>query len=951
MIDPAPPPMALDARHPLRLDRPGLAMIVATGIVDIFAQRYSGDRADGPRTHLFRVETGDLLLGLAPSKAHPDESQIGILAVGGPGSTVTEIGHARLPEAALIEAWLLRLSAAIACDGTMTVRAEAGTTVGLLPSQRLIAPSHGVAWATVESGRIRIMASSAIWTTDDGPLPLAAGVWIEAAEASSLVLTGSEALSEEKLWRALDRFHGTAVTILEQRFAEATGVDALRLQRHSAEAVVQTDRMLRDLAQTILSHGEEPAAEPELEEPLVAVCRLIAHALGGEIERRPCRSANSKPGDVEAIMRSAHLRVRRILLRPGWWRRNSGPLIAWLGEAEQPVALLPASSRRYLMVEAGSETGRPVDEELATSLSAIALTFYRPFPDGRLSAMRLLRWSADVARGDLTRLLLGGGAMALLTLAGPVITAVIVDAVIPRADLGQLTFCAVALLASAIGVAGFQAVQGIATLRLSGELDRLLQAAVIDRLLRLPIAFFARYVAGDLADRVLGIEDIRQVLTGRAVGGLLAGIFSVLSIGLMFCFAPRLAATALVLAAIDGAVIGAVSARRLSHERSHFDLQGKSFGLVLQFLTGIGKLRVAEATTRALAIWTEVFSRQKRHFIASRLAANSLAAFEAGFPTLASLILFADALHGGAGSDSPDPGRFLAFFAAFGQSLAAISSLADAIGETLVAVPFFNRLQPVLDAPLETADAREAPGELSGSVELSQVSFQYLETGAPILDGFSIRIASGEYVALVGPSGSGKSTIFRLLLGFERAQSGTILFDGRPVDALDISALRRQIGVVLQNGKLTSGNIYENICGAVLVPVEQAWEAARDAGLDADIEAMPMGMYTVITEGMNALSGGQRQRLMIARALIHRPRMLLFDEATSALDNRTQAIVSASLARLNVTRIVIAHRLSTVQDADRIIVLSAGRVVQAGTFSELSNSPGLFAELAGRQLV
>ena len=231
---------------------------------------------------------------------------------------------------------------------------------------------------------------------------------------------------------------------------------------------------------------------------------------------------------------------------------------------------------------------------------------------------------------------------------------------------------------------------------------------------------------------------------------------------------------------------------------------------------------------------------------------------------------------------------------------------------------------------VEVSEDRKPPGELSGAVEFSRLTFRYGPGGPPVLDNVSLRIAQGEYVAIVGPSGSGKSSLFRLLLGFERPESGAVFLDGKALDTLDISAVRRQLGVVLQNGKLATGSLYDNICGGVQLPLEQAWEAARLAGLDTDIKNMPMGMHTVIAEGVNTLSGGQRQRIMIARAIARRPRILLFDEATSSLDNQSQAIVSASLGNLNVTRIVIAHRLSTVRQADRIIVLVDGKVVKTG---------------------
>jgi ABC-type bacteriocin/lantibiotic exporter with double-glycine peptidase domain len=214
----------------------------------------------------------------------------------------------------------------------------------------------------------------------------------------------------------------------------------------------------------------------------------------------------------------------------------------------------------------------------------------------------------------------------------------------------------------------------------------------------------------------------------------------------------------------------------------------------------------------------------------------------------------------------------------------------------------------------------------------------------------SLHIEPGEFIALVGPSGSGKSTLFRLLLGFETPEAGAIYFDGQDLTTLDIQEVRRQMGVVLQNGRLLTGTILENIIGSSLLTIAEAQEAARMSGLDEDIKRMPMGLHTLVTEGGGTLSGGQRQRLLIARAVVTKPRILFFDEATSALDNRTQAIVSESLERLQATRVVIAHRLSTIINADRIFVMEGGRLVQTGTYQELIDRPGPFLELAKRQM-
>ena len=220
-----------------------------------------------------------------------------------------------------------------------------------------------------------------------------------------------------------------------------------------------------------------------------------------------------------------------------------------------------------------------------------------------------------------------------------------------------------------------------------------------------------------------------------------------------------------------------------------------------------------------------------------------------------------------------------------------------------------------------------------------------------VVNGVSVFVAPSEVACLLGPSGCGKSTLFRLLLGFEQPEAGSILFNNQDISGLDICSIRRQIGTVLQTASISAGSIFENIASGLVITLDEAWNAARDAGLDEDINAMPMGMHTIVSEGGGNLSGGQRQRLLIARALATNPRILLFDEATSALDNRTQEIVSRSVARRKVTRLVIAHRLSTIEDADQVIVLNQGKVEQQGTFDALKDEPGMFQRMISRQTV
>jgi ATP-binding cassette subfamily C protein len=256
----------------------------------------------------------------------------------------------------------------------------------------------------------------------------------------------------------------------------------------------------------------------------------------------------------------------------------------------------------------------------------------------------------------------------------------------------------------------------------------------------------------------------------------------------------------------------------------------------------------------------------------------------------------------------------------------------------------------VASAPEVSSGGGIDPGELRGAVELSHIAFRYGGGGPAVLEDVSFAAAPGEFVAIVGPSGAGKSTLFRVLLGFEEPESGTVSYDGQSLSDLDARAVRRQLGVVIQNARILAGTIFQNIVGAANLTLDDAWDAARIAGIAEDIARLPMGMHTFISDSAAAFSGGQRQRLLIARAVVARPRVLLFDEATSALDNRTQAAVSAALDELQATRIVIAHRLSTIRHADQILVVERGRITERGRYDELMDRGGPFSTLARRQI-
>jgi NHLM bacteriocin system ABC transporter ATP-binding protein len=947
-----PTHVVLDGRRPKLLDHRGHVLQVTVGHVDVFAVSMIEGSTEGARHHLFRVESGEILLDLEGSRDSAG-SQIQVIAVGGPGAEARVLQRPEIRSLDLVATWITRLARLIAGPSPgwdMREMAHEGATE-MPPGARCRGPGRGIIWVALQAGTAKLMGLDPVLAAGGPPLPLTSGMWLEAGQSACTAVASASMPDAEVLWRAVDQFHGCAMVCIRDYLARDAGRETQRLVRRNELTTAQTFESFDRLSAIVVRRFGRVEMETDPSDPLLAACRMVAEADRAPftVAPRPA-SAQQEFADVIEIARTARLRVRQTLLRGEWWKQDVGPLLAWHGEERHPVALIRGAKGHYTMIDPSAGTRRLVDRSLAMGLAPEAVTFYPALPSRQLRFRDLLIFSFRHSSGNLGRIAVAVIAMSLLSLVTPLITNVLVTSVIPRTELDQLAFCALALAVTAVGAASIQTMQGLSMLRLEGLIDWKLQAAVIDRLLRLPASLFREYTVGDFVDRSMGIDAARRIFTGRVLRGMMAGLFCWVSIGLMLYYDLKLGLVAFGLTIVRALLIIATSAIRLHYESKQFNLQGKIGGFVLQLISGIGKLRVAAATGRALAVWSRQFAVQKQYFVASQQVANALGIFEVSFPTVATLIIFATAVFAKSAL-LVDIGGFFAFFAAFGQSMASVGAWAAGVGEALSAIPHLTRLRPLISGMAEVSEDRKPPEKLTGAVELSRLTFRYVPSGPPVLDNVTLRIAPGEYVAIVGPSGSGKSSLFRLLLGFERPESGAVFLDGKAIDTLDIGAVRRQLGVVLQNGRLATGSLYENICGGVQLPLEQAWEAARLAGLDADIKAMPMGMHTVIAEGVNTLSGGQRQRIMIARAIARRPRILLFDEATSSLDNQSQAIVSASLGNLNVTRIVIAHRLSTVRQADRIIVLVDGKIVQTGSYAELSNTPGMFASFAQRQLL
>lgn len=691
--------------------------------------------------------------------------------------------------------------------------------------------------------------------------------------------------------------------------------------------------------------GEDADADDDIGSDLFKVCSIVADLQGVTLNPSVQPDSDSFESALIGLCESNGLRYRRIALHENWRNDDLSQFVS-VNSDREPVALVRKGDH-YEAVSANGKSSR-VTREMETEMANYGYILFTPLPTDKVNVFSLVKIAWPSVRADVFRLMFVGILIGLLSVSIPVGTGIIFGEIIPDANQNLLIEVGAGLLLAGLGMAVFKITQSFALLRIESKLDFILQAAVWDRLLDLPVRFYSRFTSGDLAVRALGINEIRQLLSGPVVSALLSFIFSLFNVALLFIYSPNLARVATLIVLVFIGIMFVLHRRQLFIRRKLLDKRGDLSGKILQYLIGITQIRAAGAELSIVEQWSKAFgeqnvlTRQMYDITATiRVVTGTVALF-------ASIVLFSVV---GRESSEMSTGMFLAFSAAFGAFLAALIELSNALVTIFNIIPIYKRTEPILTEIPEKTETGIKPKELDGSIEVSHLKFRYKEEAPLILDDVSVTIEPGEYVAIVGPSGSGKSTLLRLLLGFESPTEGSVYFDQTDISLFDIKALRRRFGVVLQHGKLQAGSIFENIVGTSNLTIDDAWEAARMAGLDKDINELPMGMHTVVPEGGGSFSGGQQQRILIARSLVHKPDILMFDEATSALDNISQKTVADSLSNLKITRIAIAHRLSTIREVDKVIVLNKGRIEQYGTFEQLSAEEGLFKEMINRQKV
>ena len=964
-----PAPVKLAGGQRLSLSDPDRLWVVESGQVEVYYVERHRTHGAGTRRFLLNATAGDILVGFG---AEIETLDVEVFAIGfdawlravQPEQFVLWLRQEENESVAdaLLAKWIDQLASRVVVDrsivrhGTLPI----GEIV-ILPANESVRSDQRVCWVEKRSGSCTMLGRSELHLRDDEPWPVTGDLWLLPDQAGTSLLTSStlELCERHDPIQITAACNSRVLEVLVGDERNAASAERERL-RAKTEAEARLSEHAYDVLGNVLTGRGALSGDtaPLTASPLLEAARRVGAEVGLEIEPPLDTGDGSRVtmrDPVEAIARSSKVRTRKVLLRGEWWKRDNGPLLAFVEEDSKPLALIWSGRSRYVVHDPTNKEIEPLSAETAASLRATAYMFFPSFGKERITPKYLWKMGLRGVGKDLQSVILLSAITGLMALATPILSQILFDEIVPQADRGQLPIIAIVLFVFAIVGSALGLVRGLVLLRVEAKVELNMEGALMDRLLRLPATFFSKYLAGDLAQRVLGIATIRSTLTGTTLTAILSGFFSIISLGLLVYYSATLALLGVALAIVVVSVILASSLIALKYNRQLTEWAGQISGLVLELMTSVSKLRVAAAEERAFAVWAEKFAQQRQCAYRAGEIQNNFQIFQAAYPIITSMLFFGVmyvVTEGAAAGQAPiTPGVFIAVIGAFGQFLGGMLGLGGTVISVINVVPYYERLLPILEAEPETGVDRVDPGLLGGGIEINDVTFRYADDGPVILNDISLNVNPGEMVALVGPSGSGKSTLVRLLLGFEQPESGTVCFDGRDLTGLDLDGVRQQCGVVPQHGQLAEGDIMANIVGPWNLTLDEAWAAARAVGLEEDIRDMPMGMHTLVSEDGGTFSGGQRQRLMIARAIVHEPSILLLDEATSALDNRTQRVVSESLERMNVTRVVVAHRLSTIQEADRIYVLESGRIVESGTYESLLEQDGHFADLAKRQLL
>ncbi len=651
---------------------------------------------------------------------------------------------------------------------------------------------------------------------------------------------------------------------------------------------------------------------------------------------------------LEYLLRPHGIMRRTVTLSKGWYKDAIGAMLGIRKSDGMVVALIPAgfSGYRYRDMETGKYV--KINGKNQELFEEEAIAFYKPLPLKALGISDLMRYIlGTLSPADFVMTGASALAVTLIGMLSPKLNNLLFSRVIEDGSTQILLAITVFMICVTLSSLLINGVKSLIIARINTKMSISVQAAIMSRLMSLPAGFFKNYSSGELSARAQCSNSLCEMLASVVLTTGLTSVFSLVYISQIFVYAPALVIPSLIITftTVAFTVVSAFVQMKVSKKK--MELSSKESGMSYALISGVQKIKLSGAEMRAFARWGNLYAEEARLTYNPPMFLKINNVLSSAISLAGTIMMYWIAVSSGV-----SVADYYAFNTAYGMVSGAFISLAGIALTAAQIKPIMDMVGPILKAVPEISEGKQMITRLSGNIELDNVSFRYDENMPLVIDDLSLKIRPGQYVAIVGATGCGKSTLLRLMLGFESPQKGAVYVDGKDIAAVDLKSLRRNIGVVMQNGKLFTGDIFSNIIiSAPWLTMDEAWHAAELSGIAEDIRRMPMGMHTMISEGSGGISGGQRQRLMIARAIAPKPSVLMFDEATSALDNLTQKTVSESLDSLKCTRIVIAHRLSTIKQCDRILVLDKGKIIEDGTYEKLIQRGGFFAELVARQRV
>lgn len=654
-----------------------------------------------------------------------------------------------------------------------------------------------------------------------------------------------------------------------------------------------------------------------------------------------------KDPSVVDIARISHFICRKVVLDAGWYKEDCGGFVGTI--EDEVIACIPLNGRKYHIFYTSDNRVEELTPAVAKTISPQVHTIGRTLPIRKLEKKDIFAFcKKSLKLSDLIPVVVLALVTALIGILLPTLNQMIYDDYIPLGNVGNLAQICVVMLSFMIGNVSFSIVKNLFDFRATSRVANDLQNAAYHRLFHLPESFFRDYDSADLGNRVSSIGTVASSYTNALVITSISALFSIVYLVRMWSYSGKLSLIALAMYLVYTLLIVWLTSLARKGEGRIAEADAEASSKLYQYLNGVDKIRMAGVEERAILTYMKPYSKQQSEEIKVNRIISVKETLAGVISSIFSMVLYLVIVKS---KVELSVGAFVALNTAFGSFCASLQSLVNELLVLYQQKELVTRFWPIFDTIPEDDNEKEMPGEMTGGITLEHVKFAYEQGGKNVINDLSLNIKPGEYLGIVGTSGCGKSTLLKMLLGFETPQSGIVTIDGKDLRSLDKGAYRRQLGVVLQNGKLISGSIHENITiTAPHVDMARVNEVIDQVGLREDINQMPMGIHTVLSETSNTISGGQQQRILIARAIVGSPKILIFDEATSALDNLTQAAVSSNLDKMKVTRIVVAHRLSTIKNCDRILVLKDGNIAEEGTYEALMQKKGLFYALASRQI-